>query len=151
VAGLLTLRRGWRPRPRRLIIGSVVAVVSLMVMPPLGSTDMLHYAAYGRIAVLGHSPYVMTPGQLESTGDAVGAVTARYYRNGLSGYGPFPPCHRIGGGGGPGRGLGRPNPLLAKGLERPGLPGAGARAGPGAALGRTRTDPDGRGRTCCGR
>ena len=89
VAGLLALRRGWRPRPRRLIIGSVVAVVSLMVMPPLGSSDMLHYAAYGRIAVLGHSPYVMTPGQLESTGDAVGAVTARYYPNGLSGYGPL--------------------------------------------------------------
>jgi len=89
VAGLLALRRGWRPRPRRLMIGSVVAVLALMVMPPLGTADMIDYAAYGRIAVLGHSPYVMTPGQLESAGDVVGAVAGKYYRTEPSRYGPL--------------------------------------------------------------
>jgi len=89
VAGLLALRQGWRPRPQGLIIASVVSVVTLMVMPPLGSTDMIDYAAYGRIAFLGHSPYVMTPGQLESSGDAVGAVAGNYYRSDPSRYGPL--------------------------------------------------------------
>ena len=30
-AGLVAVRRGWRPRPRNLIIGSIVAVVALTV------------------------------------------------------------------------------------------------------------------------
>jgi hypothetical protein len=71
-AGLLAARRGWRPRPRQLIMGCLLAVIALMLMPPLGSTDMLDYAIYGRIAALGHSPYVMTPAQLTASGDPVG-------------------------------------------------------------------------------
>jgi hypothetical protein len=89
VAGLLALRRGWCPRPRLLIVGSVAAVVSLMVIPPLSSSDALDYAAYGRIATLGHSPYIMTPGQLGATGDAVGAVAGRYYGSQPPRYGPL--------------------------------------------------------------
>jgi hypothetical protein len=88
ITGLAAVRHGWRPRPRRLIAGSVLAVVALLVLPPVGSGDMLDYAVFGRIAALGHNPYVMTPGQLETSGDAVGAVAAPVYRNQPSRYGP---------------------------------------------------------------
>jgi len=87
-AGLAAVRQGWRPRPRRLILGSVVAVVALMVIPPVGSNDMLVYVAAGRIAVLGHSPYVMTPGQLMASGDPIGAGTVFTYQDVPSPYGP---------------------------------------------------------------
>ena len=57
----------------RLVIAfAFLAVVVLTVLPPAGSTDSISYAASGRTAVLGHSPYVMTPLQLARTGDPVG-------------------------------------------------------------------------------
>ena len=83
VAGLVAARRGWRPAPRRLIIGCLLAVIALMVAPPVGSTDMLDYAIYGRIAALGHSPYVMTPAQLTSSGDPVGKFSPPACRAGM--------------------------------------------------------------------
>jgi hypothetical protein len=88
-AGLLAARRGWRPRPGALIAGSLVAVVALMVIPPVGSTDMLDYTMYGRIAVLGHSPYQMTPLQLQETGDPVGALAPLPWDTDPSVYGPL--------------------------------------------------------------
>jgi hypothetical protein len=87
VAGLLATRRGWRPRPRRLLIGSAVAVIAMLLMPPIGSTDVLDYAAYGRIAALGHSPYVMTPAQLRSSGDPVGLAAPHTWQH--NPYGPI--------------------------------------------------------------
>ena len=56
VAALIAMRQGWRPSHKRLIAGSVIAVFALMVTPPVASGDPLYYAAYGRIALLGHSP-----------------------------------------------------------------------------------------------
>jgi hypothetical protein len=88
VTGLVAARRGWRPRPRHLIAGSVLAVSALLLVPPMGSADMLDYAVFGRIAALGHSPYVMTPGQLKTSGDPVGAVAVPGYQNQPSRYGP---------------------------------------------------------------
>jgi hypothetical protein len=88
VTGLVAVRRGWRPRPHHLIAGSVLAVSALLVVPPMGSADMLDYAVFGRIAALGHSPYVMTPGQLKASGDLVGAVAVPGYQNQPSRYGP---------------------------------------------------------------
>jgi len=87
--GLLAARRGWRPRPRHLIIASIVAVAALTALPPVGSTDMLDYAAYGRIAALGHSPYQMTPVQLKRSGDPVGAVAPVPWQKAPSAYGPL--------------------------------------------------------------
>ena len=72
----------------RLIAGSVLAVAALLVLPPMGSADMLDYAVFGRIAALGHSPYVMTPAQLKASGDPVGAVAVPGYRTQPSRYGP---------------------------------------------------------------
>jgi hypothetical protein len=61
--GLAAARRGL-PIPVATLIGTAaVAVVALVLLPPVGSTDSLDYAIYGHIAALGHSPYVMTPAQ----------------------------------------------------------------------------------------
>jgi hypothetical protein len=86
VMGLVAARRGWRPK--HLIFASVVAITALMVIPPVDNGDPLMYAAFGRISVLGHSPYVMTPGQLRISGDPVGAVVPSVYWNLPSRYGP---------------------------------------------------------------
>jgi hypothetical protein len=72
IAGLTAVARGARPPVRPVIAFAFLAVVVLTVLPPAGSTDSISYAASGRTAVLGHSPYVMTPLQLTRTGDPVG-------------------------------------------------------------------------------
>jgi len=88
VAGLIAVRGGWRPW-RLLIGGSVVAAVLFLLLPPIGSTDMLDYASYGRIAALGHDPYQMTPEQLRRTGDLIGKVAPRAWEHVPSVYGPL--------------------------------------------------------------
>ena len=85
---LVAARRGWRPQPRRLVLCSIAAVIALMVIPPVGSGDMLLYVVSGRIAVLGRSPYVMTPEQLRSSGDPVGVEAVSAYPNEPTRYGP---------------------------------------------------------------
>jgi hypothetical protein len=89
--GLVAVRRGARPSPRLLVtaaVGACAAVAVLAVLPPAGSTDALSYATYGRIAVLGHNPYVMTPAQLRHSGDPVGKQAPRNWQNDPSLYGP---------------------------------------------------------------
>jgi hypothetical protein len=72
IAALVAVARGAR-LPVRVLLGfGFLAVVLLTVLPPAGSTDSLSYAANGRMAVLGHSPYVMTPLQLKDLGDPIG-------------------------------------------------------------------------------
>ncbi len=89
LAGLLAVRRGAR-MPVRLLLAVVLAgVAALVVLPPLGSTDSFDYAAYGRIAVLGHSPYLMTPQQLAAAGDPVGRAAAPFWGTQVSVYGPL--------------------------------------------------------------
>ena len=89
VGGLLAVRGRYQLQAHRLILGSVIAVVALTVVPPLGSADALLYVVYGRIAATGHSPYVMTPEQLKSSGDPVGVAAVYSYRNDPSRYGPI--------------------------------------------------------------
>jgi hypothetical protein len=89
--GLVAVRLGARPSPRLLVtaaVGAAAAVAVLAVLPPAGSTDSLSYATYGRIAALGHNPYVMTPAQLRQTGDPVGRQASRNWQNDPSLYGP---------------------------------------------------------------
>ena len=72
VAGLIAMRRGWRPSHKRLIAGSVIAVLALMVVPPVASGDPLqYYAAYGRVALLGHNPYEAGSDKWLPTGDPI--------------------------------------------------------------------------------
>ncbi len=70
-AGLLAVRRGARP-PVGLLLGTAALVIAVLtVLPPVGSTDSLDYMAFGRMVVLGHSPYVMVPWDLRRAHDAV--------------------------------------------------------------------------------
>jgi len=92
IAGLMSVARGAR-LPLWLLPGlGVVAVVILTVLPPAGSTDALSYAVNGRMAVLGHSPYVLTPAQLGALGDPVGRAALGaipgLWKNTVSVYGP---------------------------------------------------------------
>ena len=49
---------------------------------------MLDYAAYGRMVVLGHNPYVMTPHDLRRQHDPIGLAAPRAWRDDHSAYGP---------------------------------------------------------------
>jgi hypothetical protein len=51
------VRRGWRVRALPLVAAGLLAAVAFMFMPPVGSTDHLNYASYGRMAATGHDPY----------------------------------------------------------------------------------------------
>jgi alpha-1,6-mannosyltransferase len=93
IAGLVAVSRGARP-PVRVIVGfALLATAVLTVLPPAGSTDSISYAANGRTAVTGHSPYVMTPLQLRRSGDPVGrqipfGEIPSAWANAVSVYGP---------------------------------------------------------------
>ena len=53
--------RGWSPSPRKVFWTAAGAVAVLVNITPVGSGDVASYAAYGRIAALGHNPYTFTP------------------------------------------------------------------------------------------
>jgi hypothetical protein len=72
IAGLVAVARGARPPVRAVMAAAFLAVAVVTVLPPAGSTDAISYAANGRMAVIGHSPYVMTPLQLQRSGDPIG-------------------------------------------------------------------------------
>jgi hypothetical protein len=93
IAGLVAVARGARPPVRPIIAAAFLAVAVLTVLPAAGSTDSISYAAGGRTAVIGHSPYVMTPLQLARTGDPVGrqipfGEIPSSWANAVSVYGP---------------------------------------------------------------
>ena len=78
---------------RPVIAAAFLAVVVLAMLPSAGSTDSISYAASGRTAVIGHSPYVMTPLQLQRSGDPVGrqipsGEIPSSWMNAVSVYGP---------------------------------------------------------------
>jgi len=62
LAGLLWANsKGWNPSPRRVFWTAVTVIAVCVNITPVGSSDTGSYAAYGRIAALGHDPYVFTP------------------------------------------------------------------------------------------
>jgi len=89
IAGLAALARGARFPARPLLAASFVAVAALTVLQPAGSTDTLSYASYGRIAAIGHNPYLMTPNQLRLIGDPVGQLANQVWKRQGSLYGPL--------------------------------------------------------------
>ena len=89
VAGLGAVQRGARPNVRVLLIAAAVTVALLTVLPPAGSTDAFDYAAYGRLVVLGHSPYVATPHLLRATHDAIARSVPTIWQRFYSVYGPL--------------------------------------------------------------
>jgi hypothetical protein len=89
IAGLVAVRRGARVSVRALLIVAALAVIALTVLPVAGSNDALDYAAYGRIVVLGHSPYVMVPQHLQLAHNAFASAVPGPWRNFVSVYGPL--------------------------------------------------------------
>src|ERR1700760_3710525 len=88
IAGLLAVARGARPPVRLLLAFAALVVGVLTVLPAAGSTDILDYAANGRMAATGHSPYVMTPLQLKRSGDPIGRWIPSTWDTSVSVYGP---------------------------------------------------------------
>jgi hypothetical protein len=86
-AGLVAVRLG-RP-PRGLVAGGLLAVAVLVVAPPMGTSDTVDYAVYGRMAVLGYNPHVTTPREFRATGDRVGALAPEPWQDTPSVYGPL--------------------------------------------------------------
>ena len=88
-AGLLAIARGARYPAWLLLTLAAVAVVALAILPPAGSTDTVSYATYGRMTLLGHNPYVMTPAQLNRVGDPIGSLSHLTWHKYPSLYGPL--------------------------------------------------------------
>ena len=87
-AGLLAARRGAHGPIRLMLIGAALATVALMLLPPAGSTDVLDYAAYGRLALFGHNPYVATPLYIRITDPAFAQSIPVRWQQQVSLYGP---------------------------------------------------------------
>jgi hypothetical protein len=65
LAGMLWANsRGWRPDPRRVFWSAAATIAVLVNITPVGTSDPASYAAYGRIAALGHNPYTFPPSAL---------------------------------------------------------------------------------------
>ena len=65
LAGMLWANSlGWNPDPRRVFWTAVVVVAVVVCITPVGTSDPASYASYGRIAALGHNPYIFTPADL---------------------------------------------------------------------------------------
>ena len=86
--GLAAARRGWTPPARLLLAAGGLVAAAYVFLPPAGSIDVLNYAIYGRIAHLGHSPYLVRPDALYSSGDPVGAFAPANWRTLPTVYGP---------------------------------------------------------------
>ena len=88
VAGLVAARRGAHGPVRLILVGALLAVVVLALLPAVGSTDALDYAAYGRLTELGINPYVATPLYLRLTDPVFGASIPTHWEHQVSLYGP---------------------------------------------------------------
>lgn len=88
LAGLAAVQAGWRPRPGWVLAACAAATVVFVFVPPAASVDVQNYAEYGRIVVLGHNPYVMTPQALYLLHDPVGLLRPGPWRDQPTVYGP---------------------------------------------------------------
>jgi len=68
---LRAIRGGWSVPARAVLLAGLLAAAVLTLVPPFGSSDQLSYAAYGRMLVTGHNPYLTTPAQLAALGDPI--------------------------------------------------------------------------------
>ncbi len=88
-AGIAAVSRGARPRARWMVAAALAVTAVFAVLPPAGSTDTLDYASYGRMVVLGHSPYLMTPARMRRLGDPVARQAPSPWQHDHSVYGPL--------------------------------------------------------------
>jgi hypothetical protein len=83
---LHAIRRGWAVSPRMVLAAGLIAAAVITLAPPFGSSDQLSYAAYGRMVITGHDPYLTTPAMLARLGDPV-ARAVQDWRGSRSVYG----------------------------------------------------------------
>jgi alpha-1,6-mannosyltransferase len=83
---LRAMHRGWLVPPWAVLGAGIAAAALLVLVPPLGSSDHLSYAAYGRMVTTGHDPYTTTPAMLARLGDPV-ANAVQDWRTSPSVYG----------------------------------------------------------------
>ena len=83
---LPAIRRGWAVSPRMVLAAGLIAAAVITLAPPFGSSDQLSYAAYGRMVITGHDPYLTTPAMLARLGDPV-ARAVQDWRGSPSVYG----------------------------------------------------------------
>jgi alpha-1,6-mannosyltransferase len=88
--GMNALADGWKPKPRKVFaLGATLSLITITV-PPLTSADVLMYAAYGRLQVIGRDPYGITPAEIfRSQFDPVLRWTERPWQDTPSVYGPI--------------------------------------------------------------
>lgn len=73
----------------KLVGFGVGGVTAVTLVPPMGSGDVLMYAAYGRVAALGQNPYVTTPADISRLGfDPVTSAVELPWQGTTSVYGP---------------------------------------------------------------
>jgi alpha-1,6-mannosyltransferase len=87
--GLRAIGDGWAPDPSRLLGAGAIAAATLVLVPPMGSADVLVYAAYGRLAATGGSPYTDTARTLADAGDPIGRAVEAPWTDVPSVYGPI--------------------------------------------------------------
>jgi len=81
--------RGWNPNPRKVFAVAAGAIAVLVNITPVGSSDIASYAAYGKIAALGHDPYTFTPLRLPGGAhNPYTALVSPQWRGTPSVYGP---------------------------------------------------------------
>jgi len=84
------LAAGWRPVPKKLLWLGIGLQVSVSLVTPMTSADVMMYAAYGRLQVLGRDPYEITVGEIFRTQfDAVLRWTEHPWQDTPSVYGPI--------------------------------------------------------------
>ena len=88
--GLRALAGGWLPNPRKLFgLGSGLSLATVLV-PPLTSADILMYAGYGRLQMIGRNPYEITPAEVfRGQFDPVLRWTEQPWQDTPSVYGPI--------------------------------------------------------------
>ncbi len=88
--GMRALADGWSPNPRKVFgLGAALSLITALV-PPLTSADVLMYAAYGRLQVIGRDPYEITPAEIfRGQYDPVLRWTERPWQDTPSVYGPI--------------------------------------------------------------
>lgn len=88
--GMSALEHGWRPDVRKITRVGVLSAVLMVLVGPMGSTDVIIYAGYGRLAATGRNPYVDTVRELINSHDPVGvANTGIRWVDTTSVYGPI--------------------------------------------------------------
>src|SRR6516164_1239098 len=80
--------RGWSPNPRKVFWTAAGAIAVLVNITPVGSSDAASYAAYGRIAALGHNPYTFTPSMLPGEHNPYTMLVSTQWQGMPSVYGP---------------------------------------------------------------